>query len=299
MAFTQYGPPELGDWVPQPDFQAEQSKEGGWTATQSFQILRGSLDLETFQDDFRINRPIEDLYPEIEGFWRFLGLASIPRVKHIAGGYSMITVKFAGYTGPSGSGTEEDVPDVPAPVPTYSLRASMFDRNILLHPKVVAIADALDHNYDILTGLKDGRFTYYAGSGDLFGPVVCAKFIDEQSHVTWRELPGGAGGQPSSGDANDFAERIFGGVHTYLCPTFIWSKTWESIHGLADEDIADLGLVDTPDGEAPFSGARPNPENRDWMLVSANQEQEGPKFRNSLEWQLSDRGGWDALLYEE
>jgi len=205
-------------------------------------------------------------------------------------------VKFAGYTGPSGSGTEDDVPD---PVPTYSLRASMFDRNILLHPKVVAIADALDHNYDVLTGLKDGRYTYYAGSGDLFGPVVCAKFIDEQSHVTWRELPGGAGGQPSSGDANDFAERIFGGVHTYLCPTFIWSKTWESIEGLAAEDIADLGLVDTPDGDAPFKDPWPNPENRDWMLVSANQEQEGPKFRNSLEWQLSDRGGWDALLYEE
>ena len=88
MAYTQIGPPAAGDWVPQPDFAAQQDKEGGWTATQSFTIARDTLDLETFQDDFRINRPIEDLYPEIEGFWRFLGLASIPRVKHIAGDYT-------------------------------------------------------------------------------------------------------------------------------------------------------------------------------------------------------------------
>ena len=71
MAFDQFGPPEIGDWVPQADFQAEQSKEGGWTATQSFQIARATIDENTFQEDFRIGRPISELNPDIEHFWYY------------------------------------------------------------------------------------------------------------------------------------------------------------------------------------------------------------------------------------
>ena len=81
MAFTQSGEPALGDWIALPDFQAQQSKEGGWKATQSFQILRATLDEETFQSEFTIERPIGDLAPEVESFWQFLGLASIERAK--------------------------------------------------------------------------------------------------------------------------------------------------------------------------------------------------------------------------
>ena len=63
--------------------------------------------------------------------------------------------------------------------------------------------------------------------------------------------------------------------------------------GIAAADIDNLGLVDIPEGDFPVLEG-----NRDWMLVNATQDQEGLKFRNTLEWELSDRGGWDALLYE-
>ena len=294
MAFTQHGPPALGDWTPQPDFQAEQSKEDGWTATQSFLIARATLDLETFQDDFRIGRPINEISPEVEGFWGFLGLASIPRVKHSPGGFTIISVKFAGYTGPSGEGTDEDADPAPEPVPTYSLRASMSERDILFHPKVVAIADGFADDYGILLSLKQGIYEWHLlESSD---PEVCSKYIDSSGGspvVTWRPLPT----QPSAGDAKEFAELIGRGIHTYLFPTFIWTKTWESTEKIKDADMADLGLVDEPHGDAPFPAG--NAEGRDWMLISANQDQDGLKFRNSLEWELSDRGGWDALLYTE
>jgi len=283
MAYTQYGPPELGDWVPQGDFQAEQSKEGGWTASQSFQILRSSIDLETFQDEFRIGRPIEALYPEIEGFWRFLGLASIPRVQHQSGDYSLISVKFAGYSGPSGQGTDEEASEAPEPMPTYTLRGSITERDILQHPKVVALNN--DDDYGILLSLKNGTYEWRDGS-------VCAKFIDEQSHVTWRALPD----QPNAGDATKFAELIGRGVHTYRFPTFLWQKTWESAEEINPLEIDNLGVIDVPDGDFPFPGGVG--EERDWMLVSATQDQDGLKFRNTLEWELSDRGGWDVTLYE-
>ena len=279
MAFTQYGLPELGDWVPQPDFKAQQSKEGGWTATQSFQILRSSIDLETFQDQFRIGRPIEDLSPEIEGFWRFLGLASIPTVEHQEGDYSMIGVKFAGFTGLSSQGTEDD-PDEPEPTPSYTLRGSLTERDILQHPKILALAAPRDGR--ILQLCKSGKYVYEGGE-------ICTHPEDPEGNETFRPIPI----QPTAGDALDFAIKIANGEHTYLFPTFIWRKTWDGVAGIAAADIDNLGLVDIPEGDFPVLEG-----NRDWMLVNATQDQEGLKFRNTLEWELSDRGGWDALLYE-
>ena len=287
MAFTQYGPPELGDWVTQPDFKAQQSKEGGWTATQSFQILRSSIDLETFQDEFRIGRPIEDLSPGIEGFWRFLGLASIPSVEHQEGDYSIIGVKFGGFTGMSSQGTEEEaeVPDEPVPMPTYSLRGSLTERDILLHPKVLALAAPRDRQ--ILRLCMSGKYAYDSGQDK-----ICTHPEDPEGNETFRPIPI----QPTAGDARNFAIKVANGEHTYLFPTFIWQKTWDGAAGIAAADMAALGLVDEPDGDAPFPAG--NAEGRDWMLVNASQEQDGLKFRNTLEWELSDRGGWDTLLYE-
>ena len=284
MAFTQYGLPELGDWVPQPDFKAQQSKEGGWTATQSFQILRSSIDLETFQDQFRIGRPIEDLSPEIEGFWRFLGLASIPTVEHQEGDYSMIGVKFAGFTGPSSQGTEDDpeVADEPEPTPSYTLRGSLTERNILQHPKILALAAPRDRR--ILQLCESGKYVY-----DPDQDKICTHPEDPEGNETFRPIQI----QPTAGDAWDFAIKIAAGEHTYLFPTFIWRKTWDGVAGIAAADIDNLGLVDIPEGDFPVLEG-----NRDWMLVNATQDQEGLKFRNTLEWELSDRGGWDALLYE-
>jgi hypothetical protein len=283
MAYTAHGPPAVGDWVPQADFQAEQSKQGGWTATQSYQIRRESIDLETFQSEFIIGRPIEALYPDVEKYWTFLGLASIPRVQHQTGDYSLISVKFAGYTAPSGQGTDEEVADTPEPTPTYSLRGSITERDILLHPKAVALNN--DADYGILLSLKNGTYELRDGT-------VQAKFIDEQSHVTWRPLEV----QPGAGDASDLADLIGRGVHTYRFPTFLWTKTWESSEEINPLEIDNLGVIDVPDGDFPFPGGVG--EDRDWMLVSATQDQEGLKFRNTLEWELSDRGGWDEFLYE-
>lgn len=269
----------------QPDFAATQSKEGGWTASQSFTILRATLDLETFQDDFRIGRPIAELYPEVESYWNFLGLASIPRVRHIKGGYTVISAKFAGYTGPSGEGSEEDEPE---PVPTYTLRGGVTERSILLHPGVLAVSEASDDDLGILISLVEGVYEWHDPLGG--GAMVCSKYIDEQSHVTWRALVT----QPSAGDAETFARLISKGYKTYKFPTFTWTKTWDSTVPLTPDEVNNLGFIDIPDGDPPAIDG-----DRDWMLVNATQEQDGLKFRNTLEWELSDRGGWSADLYLE
>lgn len=292
MAYTQHGEPVLGDWVPHPDFIATQSKEGGWTATQSFTILRTTLDTETFQSDFRIGAPIKNLYPEIEAFWEFLGLAQIPHFRHVRGNLTILKARFAGFTGPSGEGTD-DTDDEPEPVPTYQLRGGMTERDIMLHPKVLALANRNDRL--LLAGIKKGTYMFY-DNDDGAGFLLCAAHTDEQAHVTWRPLPGGARNQPTAGDALVFANLIDDGVHTYKFPSFTWEKTWDGTTAINPNEIDNLGFLDVPDGDFPFPGGID--EARDWLLVNATQEQDGLKFRNSLEWELSDRGGWNPDIYE-
>ena len=279
MAYTHYGPPVLGDWVALPDFQAQQSKEGGWKATQSFQIVRETLDDTTFQNDFSIGRPIGDLWPEVEDYWRFLGLASIQRVRNMAGGLYVISAEFAGYSGPSGQGTDETASDLPEPAPTYTLRGGIQERDILLHPKVVALAAARDKK--ILSLCKKGKYVWDETA------EISTHTIDEEGNDLFRPIPV----QPTAGDAADFAKKIANGLHSYKFPSFMWEKTWEAEEGLKAADIEKLGLVAVPDGNPPAFA------DRDWMLVNASQVQDGLKFRCTLEWELSDRGGWDALLY--
>ena len=278
MAYTQNGDPALGDWVAQPDFAATQSKEGGWTASQSFTILRATLDLETFQDDFRIGRPIAEAY------WHFLGLASIPRVRHLKGGYTVISAKFAGYTGPSLEGADDDEPE---PVPTYTLRAAIADRDIRLHPKLAAALAIYPALPDIIKGLLEGNYTLRdVGGADKF----VNKESDPEGNVTYRELDI----QPAAGDSLIFATLVARGHTTYKSPTFLWSKTWDSTEAIKPAEVNALGTVVDPDGTPPEIDG-----DRDWLLVTAAQEQDGLKFRNSKEWELSERDGWNSDIYSD
>jgi len=280
MAFTQAGDPVLGDWVVLPDFQAQQSKEGGWKATQSFQILRETLDDLTFQSEFTIGRLIGDLSPEIETYWEFLGLASIQRVRHAPGGYTIISAEFAGFAGATSTFDPSDPDPPPDPVPTFTLRSAVGERDILLHPKVIALAAPRDKQ--ILKLCKEGK--YVDNDGD-----ISTHHIDEEGNEIFRPIPV----QPTAGDAADFAVLIANGLHSYKFPTAIWQKTWDSTEAIKPAEINNVGLIDVPDGNPPAIDG-----NRDWMLTDATQEQSGLKFRNSKEWELSDRGGWDELLYE-
>ena len=166
-----------------------------------------------------------------------------------------------------------------------------------MHPAVLAVTgepDTGENDLGILQSLIKGVYEWY---DDGTGEVVCAKFIDEQSHVTWRPLPpppGGGTGQPTAGDATTFAKLIARGFHTYKFPTFTWEKTWDSTVSLTADEVNNLGYIDLPDGDPPAIDG-----DRDWMLVNASQEQEGLKFRCTKEWELSDRGGWSADIYLE
>ena len=62
---------------------------------------------------------------------------------------------------------------------------------------------------------------------------------------------------------------------------------------IATAQLNNLGKVDTPDGDPPTPNG-----SRDWLLVDFSQEQFGALYRLRLEWQLAERDGWDAEIYD-
>ena len=63
--------------------------------------------------------------------------------------------------------------------------------------------------------------------------------------------------------------------------------------GITAAQLALLGKVDdNVDGDPPTEAGR------DWRLNDAYNEKKGELNRNSLEWELSERGGWNAVKYD-
>jgi hypothetical protein len=59
-------------------------------------------------------------------------------------------------------------------------------------------------------------------------------------------------------------------------------------------EVNDIGNIATRSGTAPeLAGGR------NWLLNGVTQTQEGKAFRLENEWLASDRGGWDAQIYND
>jgi hypothetical protein len=59
-------------------------------------------------------------------------------------------------------------------------------------------------------------------------------------------------------------------------------------------ELNDIGNIAAPSGPAPTLAG-----GRNWLLNGVSQTQEGKSFRIEMEWLASDRGGWDAQIYND
>lgn len=289
MGWTQHAEElAIGEWVPQPDWNATRSAHGGWNATQSFIITRGSLDDLTFQNEFKFGRPATDLDPNLEKYWDMMQLNAVPAIAHMRGGLSKISVSYAGwYAIPGSSGGGATVENVTNP--TYHLRGELGEKSILEHHKVSALvlADRL-----ICSSLYSGEL-FWDGVNDW----AANRVVDESGEEVLKKHPT----QPSAGDATAFAKLIVSGIRTFRHPTFVWEKRWQDTDALTQAMLGNLGDVDnSPNAQ----GAPAAQGGRDWMLTSASQSDQaadpgtGTVLKDlSMEWTLSEQGGWDTDLY--
>ena len=270
-----------GTVVPQSDFSARKNENGGWTASQSFQILKGDLDNYGVKVRFPGGATLKSIDPDCDDYFAFLRLSTIQAVQTVEGGWTRITAEFVGFT----DGTSTTDPPLADPIPTYAKRGVAADAPINEHPKWADLTLAhqitlgmmlrgdVIYRDDTGDGLGDG--VYYAGEG--------GARLDAAEQIYF-----------SSGDAFEFASRITQGRTTYKFGSYEYIHRWEDNTGVSASQMNDLGKISTPSGSPPTPGT-----GRDWLLVGVDEEQYGSgnfRFTNSMTYILSDEGGHDSFL---
>lgn len=271
--------------IPQPDFRASKSANSGWTGSQSYQMKRGALDNPAIRNLFPSGARATELDLNLESFFSFLRLVNVEDISNLPGGFVSISVNFAGIEG-SGSGSTVNADGQIAP--TFSLRGTARTVPLNEHPKWKAL-DIKERNS--LGQLLKGDWSYVEDP-TVPGVYQLAVFTGEESYSVRPSAD-----QLTSDDAKAFAQRIAEGVSSYEGSAFEWSKQWQSNLGIQEAQLNKMGKITAPPGNPPnATGAR------DWMLVSADQIQNGDGdylYTNQVNFLLSEPGGWDSFLQDD
>lgn len=89
-------------------------------------------------------------------------------------------------------------------------------------------------------------------------------------------------------------EKIQRGQTSYYSPKVTWRQATVRKASAASSDVRKIGKIDEPDGRQPSLS-----DDRDWLYNGVTQTQEGNSYRIEREWIASDRGGWDADIYDD
>ena len=88
--------------------------------------------------------------------------------------------------------------------------------------------------------------------------------------------------------------KIERGQTGYYSPRVTWRESWVRDKAASGTELNDIGNIAAPSGPAPTLAG-----GRNWLLNGVSQTQEGKSFRIEMEWLASDRGGWDAQIYND
>lgn len=277
----------IGAVVPQSDFSARKNENGGWTASQSFQILKGDLDNYGVRVKFPGGATLRSLDPNCDNLFASLRLTKITSVQTVEGGWTRITAEFVGFQSEDGDSTV--TPPIPDPIPTYAKRGSLSEAPITEHPKWKALSDPFKFALgELLSGNAQVNH-----DGTQIGEYQISEFVSWG--LSFVPLKDGSDVDITlTGDAIKFAQYIGRGVTTYKFATYEYTHRWEDNVGISATQMNDLGKISTPSGSPPKPGT-----DRDWLLVGVDEEQYGSgnfRFTNSMTYLLSDEGGHDSFL---
>ena len=276
MSATTYGI-DASEIVPQADFAARQSENGGWRASASYIIRREDLNDQIILDSFPKGTTAYTLDTTLGIFGRRLYLDNA-QVTSRNGGLTTIRANFAGFTSLAAD------PDNPQETtPTYRLRGGLREAPIEEHPTVVALSD--DDRWCI-GAIVRGTHTWVPEDGGYLGVFYADAASGEQKAATSTT-------QPTAGAAENFCILASQGTTTYPSPSYVWEKTWEAENPIANSELNNLGKIDTPDGDPPEADGT-----RDWLLEDADMQLRGQLYHNFKSWRLSERGGWNALIHD-
>jgi len=277
MAATAYG---IGgqDYKARPDFTAKRDATGGWTASNSFSMLREVWE-NYAQTHFIKGTPITELYVELAPYWGFLVLDEV-EVTNETGGITIVRCQWLGFQEFEfdGQDAEEEV---------YTLSGTRVDRSILLHPlylKEILNNEDLDaRNRASVAGAWNGKWQINTNATNTFDDFTIVNTSDMALEVRVTEA-----------EVVKWLRVVLEqGVKTYKAPTLQWTVEKTSKDGWVDADLDKLGLIEfdkanRPPGEPPM----PVVGRFEWLKISMQQTKTEGKTRQSQSWELSPAGGF-------
>jgi hypothetical protein len=265
------------NYIPQMDFAATSTENGGVEATQTFlarksDVARGGAALIGFNRGERL----QILDPKCTPLYGNLTLKSA-EVRDYAPGVSAIIATFTGYS----TGNNADSAGEETSFPTSSLVGNIEDVPLSEMAKWKALSE---DEQNMLGGLLSGSLMYRRDP-----------YSDGEDYVlTEGEMILPDSQQITSEDGLRFARMIAAGKVSYKKGSWVYTYRTESKTGFKPSQLNSLGkIVANPPGDPvkPSSGWT-------WLLASPNQEQSGPdRFIKSLDFLLIEDNEDNQFLY--
>ena len=292
MAATAYGI-GLQEYKARPDFTAKRDATGGWTASNSFSMLREVWE-NYAQTHFVKGTAITDLYVELTPYWSFLALDEV-EVTNEPGGITVVRCQWLGFK------AEDDEEADEAEEEVYTLSGTRVDRSILLHPlylkEVLNNANLDSRNKASVAAAWQGKWQTNSNATNTFDDYTIINTADMGTELRVTEV-----------EVVKWLRVILEqGVKTYKAPTLQWTVEKTTKDGWKDADLDKLGLVEFDKVKRP-PGNPPMPVVGDfeWLKISMQQNKTDGQTRQSQSWELSPAGGFhkfpppddDEGLYE-
>ena len=278
---------ESGDIIPQMGFAPTQNQNGGWSATRSYYMLAETWESQSTLDDFRRGRSITDVDDTVSNIYEFLKIES-KQVNYEDSGTVLLTVNYTGSPDTQYGGSADGPELSDEALPVYRLEGRLRDVPILEHPKFKKLKEDNEDEFNALSRIYSGDARPYTTTA---GPQAVEQNFDGQWVIVTKdddtELVF------TTEDGIEFYKLLQNGQTTYQATAYVWTETTEGREKLDKTEVEDLGYIyDDPRG-FPFT----LPDDRNWLLTSASQEQQGELYRTTIEWMASEPEGWNEFLY--
>ena len=283
MAATAYGI-GLQEYEPRPDFSARRDAKGGWSASNSFSMLREVWE-NYARTHFLKGTKITELYTELSPYWSFLLLDEV-EVGSEAGGITIARCQWVGF-----NEEEEDGDDDTDRERVFSLSGTRSSRAIMEHPLFrmeVLDGDVLDiHQRQAIAGAVDGSWVADPSKVNTSSDYYLKSTTDPSQVVNFTDP-----------DVIKWIRAIVEqGIKTVTVPALQWTVDLTSVAGWEDKDLDHLGLIEFTRQRRP-PGDPPMPRFGKWegLKIAMNQTRTNGKTRQSQTWELVPPGGDHRFL---
>lgn len=282
MAATAYGI-GLQEYEPRPDFSARRDAKGGWSASNSFSMLREVWE-NYARTHFIKGTKITEVYPELASYWSFLLLDEVEVVSEV-GGITIARCQWVGFNEEEEGGDDDDTDRERV----FSLSGTRSSKSITEHPLFkLEVLDTLDiYQRQAIAGAVDGSWVadsskentdvdYYLKSTT--NPSQVVNFTDPDV-IKW------------------IRAIVEQGIKTVMVPALQWTVDLTSVAGWEDKDLDHLGVIEfTRQKRPPGNPPMPRFGKWEWLKVSMNQTRTNGKTRQSQTWELIQPGGGQEFL---